>query len=268
MRQIVAHEPVRPPAPHGTLAGQRPDQVQPGIQGQGEGQQRGRREEQLATAGGDALDQVVAAERAHSIVRRRPSASSTSGAQSSSVRARVTSRQLRAISPARAGANSRLERTVGVGGQAGDDVEHRALLARADVVLAVGVVVGQHGEDRAHDVADVDVVARLGAVAVDRRLLAGLQLAAEDRDHARLAQRVLAGPIDVAQPHRRAAQAVQPPEQADVALGAELRLAVGRLGQRLDRLGRRDDLGLAVDRAAGRHVDDPRARPRSPRAGR
>ena len=41
-----------------------------------------------------------------------------------------------------------------------------------------------------------------------------------------------------------------------VALGAELRLAVGRLGRDRVVLGRREDLALAVDRAAGGGVDD------------
>ena len=74
-----------------------------------------------------------------------------------------------------------------VGLDAGADVE------RARV--GVGSPAPQVG---AHHVADEDVVARLLAVAVDRRLLAAQQLHREDRDHAGLAVRVLARAVDVA----------------------------------------------------------------------
>jgi len=56
------------------------------------------------------------------------------------------------------------------------------------------------GQRRVDDVGDVDVVAGLGAVAVHGRGLRPLQPTAEDRDHTRLAQRVLTRAVDVAQP--------------------------------------------------------------------
>src|SRR6185312_1396298 len=51
---------------------------------------------------------------------------------------------------------------------------------------------GGGGEHRADDVGDVDVVSGLEAVAEDSRGAALAEEAAEDRDHSRLAKRVLA----------------------------------------------------------------------------
>ena len=102
----------------------------------------------------------------------------------------------------------------------GADVEHAALVA-------------ERTERRAGDVADVDVVARLAAVAEDPRLLASQSGAEEDRDDARLAVRVLARPVDVSVAERDVVQAVQPVERPQVLLARELRGAVRR--ERLER---------------------------------
>ena len=59
------------------------------------------------------------------------------------------------------------------------------------------------------------------------------QQAAEDRDHAGLAERVLARAVDVAEPQAIAGEPVEPLVERQVALGGELALAVG--GERRDR---------------------------------
>jgi hypothetical protein len=110
---------------------------------------------------------------------------------------------------------------------------------------------------RAHDVLDEHVVARLAPVAVHRRLAAGLQLAAEDRDHARLAERVLARPVHVAEPQADRRQPVQAPPQRQVSLAGVLRLAIGSLGADVGPLRGRHDVGLAVDRTTRRRVHEP-----------
>ena len=66
------------------------------------------------------------------------------------------------------------------------------------------------GEGGRDDVAHIYVVTGLGAVVVDGRPAPGLEPAAEDRDHTRLAERVLARPVDVAQPQADSGQAVKP----------------------------------------------------------
>ena len=117
-------------------------------------------------------------------------------------------------------------------------------------------------EVRGDDVGDVGVVARLAAVAVDGRLLAGDELAAEDRDDPGLAEGVLTRAVDVAVAQRHRRQAVEPLVPPAVRLGAELARPVRGHRARGDGLGRRDRLDVAVDRAARRGVHDPRdARP-------
>ena len=74
----------------------------------------------------------------------------------------------------------------------------------------------------AHHVGHVHVVAGLRAVAEDQRRLAREQLAEEDRDHAGLAVRILARPVDVAVAERDVARPVEPVGQRQVLLGAEL----------------------------------------------
>src|SRR5207302_782017 len=104
--------------------------------------------------------------------------------------------------------------------------------------------------------ADVHVVARLEAVAEHDRAPAGNEPPAEDRDDARLPERVLARPVDVAVAERDGGQAVQAAEQLAIALGGMLRLAVERLQHDRMVLRRREDAALAVDRATGGGVDD------------
>ena len=112
------------------------------------------------------------------------------------------------------------------------------------------------------EVADVDVVARLRAVAEHLRPAAGEVLAAEDRDHAGLAVRVLARAVDVAEAQRHRRQAVQALVEARGTARRRASTCRSRpsAGRRMV-LGRRDHVGLAVDRAAGRGEHE------APRAG-
>ena len=99
-------------------------------------------------------------------VRRSPSSSGVCGRQPSSRSERETSRTLRRASPGRAGA------CVGCGFDAGhaparlEELVHGRLRRGADVEDAA--VAADRGQHRPHDVADVDVVAGLLAVAEDR----------------------------------------------------------------------------------------------------
>jgi hypothetical protein len=143
-----------------------------------------------------------------------------------------------------------LEAVARLRGERVDDLEHAGLDAAADVVRAGGVRVdrAQVGVD---DVAHVHVVARLLAVAEDLGSPALQQRAAEDRDHPGLAERVLAGAVDVAVAQRDRRQPMQAREQRAVVLGAELGQAIGGLGRDRVVLGRGEGLALAVDRPAG-----------------
>src|SRR5690606_26441895 len=78
-----------------------------------------------------------------------------------------------------------------------------------------------------------------------------------DRDHARLAVRVLAWPVDVAVPQRDVLESVDPVVVVEVVLRRELRHAVRRERRLRRRLGRWPLRRLAVDNAAGRDEDEP-----------
>ena len=186
-----------------------------------------------------------------------PSPSGTCARQSSRSSARSTSRQERATSPVRDGLCSAatpiaVTRSRTVVSTPGADV-HRA-----------GRLGVRGGEEAGHDVAHVDVVARLGAVAEHGHGPALGRRAREDRDHARLAVRVLARAVDVAEPQRHRREPEQPRVERQVALRGGLGGAVG--GERGERgvLGRRQRGVLAVERAAGRGEQDApgAARPR------
>ena len=128
--------------------------------------------------------------------------------------------------------------------------------AAADVVLPVGKLgCRRGGEIGRGDVADVDEVAGLRPVAVDRRCPAGEHLIPEDRDHAGVAFRVLAGPVHVAVPQRDHIEPAGPPEPVAVLLRGPLAEPVRRAGPRRDGLGRGDLRALAVDGAARGGVD-------------
>src|SRR5947207_1746637 len=131
----------------------------------------------------------------------------------------------------------------------------RRLDARADVVDAAGVL--DRRQHAADDVADVDEIARLPAVAVDRRRLARRHPLEEDRDHTALERGLLPRAVDVRESQRDVVRAEEPVPTADVFLAGELRDPVRR--DRLPRrVLRRRPVALAVDRPAGRAEDDVR----------
>ena len=129
------------------------------------------------------------------------------GASRAQSAARAMSRRLCCSSPGRRSASSGSKRRRGRSRRPGartarrrlqlaPDRDHVGLDARRDVV---GAGLARRGAQRADDVADVDVVARGLAVAVELRRLAGVQVVGEDRHDAGLAVRALARAVDVAQ---------------------------------------------------------------------
>src|SRR3954469_11403728 len=139
-----------------------------------------------------------------------------------------------------------------------DQIQHARLRAGADVDRAADIRVLRRHEVRRDDIAHVDVVARLAAVTVDPGAPALHQPAAEDRDHASLAERVLARAVDVPIAQRDGAHAVQARVEVAVLLGAELARAIAGHRRGRGALGAGDRLDVAVDRAAGAGVHDPR----------
>src|SRR4029077_7209664 len=103
-------------------------------------------------------------------------------------------------------------------------LEHARLAAGADVEHAAAVA-GRR-EQRVDDVADEDEVARLAAVAEDRRGLPAREALEEDRDDASLEARLLPRAEDVAEAERHVPAAVDAVPAGEVLLGAELRDAV------------------------------------------
>src|SRR3954471_21080313 len=77
-----------------------------------------------------------------------------------------------------------------------EELLHARLDTRADVQHESAALVDRTHE-RVDDIVDIDVVARLRAVTEDQRTLAVEQPAREDRDHARLAVRILARAVHV-----------------------------------------------------------------------
>jgi hypothetical protein len=102
-----------------------------------------------------------------------------------------------------------------------EEVEHAGLDPGPDVEYALAVVV-DCGEERIDDVAYEDVIAGLSAVAVDGRLVVVRSLVAEDCHHARLAVRVLAWPVDVAEPQCDVGATVESVEQREILFGTVL----------------------------------------------
>src|SRR5206468_12492745 len=76
----------------------------------------------------------------------------------------------------------------------------------------------------------------LAAVAVDPGRAAVAQEAHEDRDHAGLAVRLLAGAVDVAEAERDVARPVQPVPRGEVLLAAELDRKSTRLNSSHDQI--------------------------------
>src|SRR5258707_12613499 len=102
-----------------------------------------------------------------------------------------------------------------------NQVEHADLSAGADVPgPRPALVCGR--EERGDSIADVDVVAGLGAIAEDGRTTAGQGLRAEDWDGASPAGRSLPRAVDIREPQDRVRRSVQPVVEADILLGAVL----------------------------------------------
>ena len=108
------------------------------------------------------------AQRSESSVCARPRSRSTCASQPSSAFVREGSSAMCCTSPERAGRVVGLEPVARVGRERLDDVEHARLHAAPDVERAGHVGLGR-AQVGVHHVADVDVVARLLAVAEDRR---------------------------------------------------------------------------------------------------
>ena len=189
-------------------------------------------------------------------MRPRPSPNSTRARQSRSRRARPASSELCSISPGRACAKRGSKFVRDVRPDRLDDVEDGAPSSRPEVVGAFGVRTLEQAEQPVDDVVDVDVVARLPAAAVHRRGEALNGEAAEDRDNAGLAERILPRSIDVAGSRRYASEPVEACKQPQILFRAELGQAVRRLRHRLHVLRCRQQVGLPVDRAAAGNVDD------------
>ena len=131
------------------------------------------------------------------------------------------------------------------------------LARRADVERAAGAADGR--EQCVDDVADVDEVAHLAAVAEDDRLVAARHPLEEDRDDPALEPGVLARAEDVGEAERDVARAVDAVPAGEVLLAALLRDAVR--GERQEREALVDRAGaLAVAGAARRREDHLRPR--------
>src|SRR5438094_4892888 len=150
----------------------------------------------------------------------------------------------------------RLELVLGQDRQLAKQVVDRDRDAGADVIRA-SVAFVQGREVRCRDVPDMQHVARLVSIAVDRHRLAFDHPAGKDCDHAAfLGEEVLARAVDVGVAKRRESEAEGALERAEVLLERKLGRAVRR--KRPDRvvLAGGDDVGLAVESAACGAEDD------------
>src|SRR5439155_4432839 len=136
------------------------------------------------------------------------------------------------------------------------ELEHGGLDPAPDVVSAGRIAFGCF-DGRADDLLYIYIVARLATVAEDEWPPAVPELAAEDRDHAGLPERILPRPVDVPKAEVDGRELVQARVEVAVTLRRGLRLTVGSLGSDLGVLTRRKLVGLAVDRAAGGGIDEP-----------
>ena len=193
----------------------------------------------------------------HSHVARRPSASGVAARQPSSRSARETSSTERRTSPSRGGSKLGSASLPGDRGARAVQLEHARLAAGADVEDAA-VVAGRR-EQRVDDVADEDEVARLAAVAEDRRRL---RRAPSARGRSR--RRRPRGSTPAAARRRCRTGARRGPCRG---CGSSRRGTARRRASR-SRTARaaasgassaRGAVALAVDRAAGRGEDDLRA---------
>src|SRR6185437_1804271 len=136
-------------------------------------------------------------------------------------------------------------------GDAGTDIEG----ARVDVA-ARRQGDGSRAEHGLRHVSDVDVVARLPAVAEYSEGAVAEDAAAEDRDHAGFAMRILPRTVDVREADARRLEAVDAAVIPHVFLDRELGDAVRRVGILRRGLGRGRRGEVAIDRAASRGEDE------------
>ena len=137
-----------------------------------------------------------------------------------------------------------------------EELVHGRLGAGADVEGASGLP--DRGEYRGDDVADVDEVACLLAVAVDGDALAAAKPVDEDRDDAAFELRQLPRPVDVCEPEGDMPRPVEAIPGRQVLLGRQLGRAVRRDWPPRVVLPRRT-FALPVDRAARGAEDHLRA---------
>ena len=192
----------------------------------------------------------------HSRVVRSPSASGTCGLPSELVASpRRVDHAPHDVAGSGGAVDGRAARSGGPSARRVELVDAR-LDPRPDVEDAA--VVADGSEDPADDVGDVDEVARLLAVSVDRRRLPAADALEEDRDDTSLERRRLPRPVHVREAERDVAGAEQPVPPREVLLAGQLREAVW--GDRATRrvLARRS-VALPVDRPARRAEDDLRA---------
>ena len=136
------------------------------------------------------------------------------------------------------------EDPVDVGFDAGPHVEGADLVRRQRAGIGV------------RDVADVDKIAGLLAVAVDAGLLSAKESLGKDGHHAGFAMRILPRAIHIRIAQRRVRQPMQRMERPQINLGCELGRAVGRNGQCRGVLGGGYQIGITVDGAASRSEEE------------
>ena len=139
-------------------------------------------------------------------------------------------------------------------------LEQRGALARADVEDLRGVGATEQVGDHAGDVGRVDVVADRRFAAEQADLLAALDSVQEGDDRALTAIRALVLAVDGRAAQDSRAQAVLGAVPLDFLLAEEVQAAVGADRHGGGGLGNRQGIRLAVDRATGRDVGEPRVR--------
>src|SRR5208282_5691747 len=149
----------------------------------------------------------------------------------------------------------RLGREIGDSRKRGIEIVHVGLDAGADVERDSRRARFRRRDHGPHHVADVNVVARLGAVAINRHGLAVEDSSAEDRNYAGFAVRILARAVYVAEAQRQVVDSILDLVKKQIGFGRQLGDAVGTYRAARMVLGARELVLLAVNRAAGRRKD-------------